>query len=31
VFERLGGGVEVDIEGGAAVELEVGYEGSAKG
>jgi hypothetical protein len=31
VVEGLGGRVEVDVEGGAAVELEVGDEGRAEG
>jgi len=31
VLERLGGGIEVDVKGGAAVELEMGDEGGAKG
>lgn len=31
MFEGLGGGIEVDVEGGAAVELEMSDEGGAKG
>lgn len=31
VFEGFGGGVEVDVEGGAAVEVEMGDEGCAEG
>lgn len=31
VFKRLGGRIEVDVEGGAAVELQMGNEGCAKG
>lgn len=31
MVEGLGGGVEVDVEGGAAVVVEVGDEGAAEG
>lgn len=31
VFEGLGGGIEVDVEGRAAVELQVGNEGGTEG
>lgn len=31
MFEGLGGGIEVDVEGRAAVELQVGNEGGTEG